>query len=323
MLNSDANGNGVICIYGPTAAGKTALAMALQDRMPCHLISVDSALIYRGMDIGTAKPTQTELAKYPHALIDICDPAESYSAARFVKDAQQQIEIAWAANKTPVLVGGTMLYYKALLEGLSPLPKASPAIRQQIEQQAAAQGWEALHVELAQVDPATAKRVHPNDPQRLTRALEVFKLTGVPLSVLQQQAGAGLTCPIWQIAVAPSDRSVLHQRIEQRFDLMLANNFQAEVEKLFARPDLHIELPAIRCVGYRQMWLYLMGELSYEAMRERGIIATRQLAKRQLTWLRTWPGVQWLAPDDPQLLEKTAAILAQPPKQFQAWQSEK
>jgi len=312
-------GDGVICISGPTAAGKTALAMALYDKFPCEIVSVDSALIYKGMDIGTAKPTTAEQAQYPHHLIDICDPAESYSAADFARDAQQLIEDIIGRGKTPVLVGGTMLYYKALLAGLSELPPANAEIRSEIQAEADALGWEVLHQRLAVIDPISAARIHPNDPQRLMRALEVFAVSGQTLTALTQEQKPGLALPTWQIAVAPSDRKLLHKRIELRFDQMLAQNFQAEVEKLLARGDLHIDLPAIRCVGYRQMWQFLNGELTFEAMRERGIIATRQLAKRQITWLRSWPILTWLDPTQGDLLAQAMATLEQQPTSAEVW----
>lgn len=312
-------GDGVICISGPTAAGKTALAMALYDRFPCEIISVDSALIYQGMNIGTAKPSAAELAQYPHHLIDICDPAESYSAADFASDAKALITDIIRRGKTPLLVGGTMLYYKALLAGLSELPAANPQIRADIQAQADALGWDLLHARLEHIDPVSAARIHPNDPQRLMRALEVFAVSGQTLTELTQEQKPGLELPSWQIAVAPSDRKVLHQRIELRFDQMLAQGFRTEVEQLYAREDLHINLPAIRCVGYRQMWQFLNGELTFEAMRERGIIATRQLAKRQITWLRSWPSLTWLDPTEGQLVTRAMAALQQPPTAPEVW----
>lgn len=313
-------GDGVICISGPTAAGKTALAMALYDNMPCEIISVDSALIYRGMDIGTAKPTAEELAAYPHHLIDVCDPAESYSAAQFAADATTLIEKTIAAGKTPLLVGGTMLYYKALLAGMAKLPGADKEIRSQVQAEADAEGWAAMHSQLAAIDPDSAARIHPNDPQRLMRALEVFRVSGQTLTEHIKQHQPGLALPTWQLAVAPADRSVLHERIALRFDQMLAQNFQEEVECLRARGDLHLNMPSMRCVGYRQMWQYLEGELSAEEMRERGIIATRQLAKRQITWLRSWPVVTWLDPTEGNLLERAQAVLQQTPAGPDVWQ---
>ncbi|OBX09219.1 tRNA dimethylallyltransferase [Gallibacterium salpingitidis] len=282
-------------LMGPTASGKTGLAIQLSKEIPCEIISVDSALIYRGMDIGTAKPTAEELAETPHRLIDIKDPAESYSAADFRLDALQAMQEISAKGKIPLLVGGTMLYYKALLEGLSPLPQANPIIRAEIENKAQQLGWQALHQELAQVDPQAALRIHPNDPQRINRALEVYYLTGKSLTELTEQKGEPLPYQLLQFAIAPQDRSVLHQRIEIRFHQMLAQGFQQEVEKLYQRNDLHLDLPSIRCVGYRQMWEFLQGKYDYDEMVYRSICATRQLAKRQITWLRGWNSpIIWL-----------------------------
>jgi len=308
--------NAVITIYGPTAAGKTALSLALCDKLDCEIISVDSALIYRGMDIGTAKPTPEEQAKVPHHLIDICDPSETYSAADFQRDALRLIDDIQARGKVPLLVGGTMLYFKALLEGLSQLPESDASVRQKLTQEMEASGLAALHDRLKTVDPVSANRIHPNDPQRTLRALEVYEISGKTLTELTKERFGQLNKPVYQFAIAPKERSVLHQRIEQRFDQMLSEPFENEVSKLFKRGDLHEDLPSIRSVGYRQMWQYLNGELSYEEMRERGIIATRQLAKRQLTWLNGWPGVTWLETDDPQMNDKVEAALAQPAQKF-------
>ncbi len=316
-----------IFLMGPTAAGKTDLAMALADALPCELISVDSALIYRGMDIGTAKPSRELLARYPHRLIDIRDPAESYSAAEFRADALAAMAEATARGRIPLLVGGTMLYYKALLEGLADMPGADPEVRAAIEAEAQAEGWEALHRQLAEVDPESAARIHPNDPQRLMRALEVYRLGGVSMSDLRRRQSAEkadfdasgrnqLPYTVAQLAIAPEQRQVLHARIAQRFRQMLEQGFIAEVEALHARSDLHAGLPSIRAVGYRQVWDYLDGKLSYAEMTERGIIATRQVAKRQFTWLRSWSHLHWmdsLAGDNlPRALKylKTVSILA-------------
>ncbi|MBP8126440.1 MAG: tRNA (adenosine(37)-N6)-dimethylallyltransferase MiaA [Aeromonadaceae bacterium] len=277
-----------IFLMGPTASGKSALAMELVRRLPCDIISVDSALVYRGMDIGTAKPTPAELAVAPHRLIDVRDPVQSYSAADFCQDALQEMTAITAQGRIPLLVGGTMLYYKALLEGLSPLPEADPHIRAVIEAQAAESGWGALHAELCRIDPVAGARIHRNDPQRLSRALEVFRITGKTLTELTQQQGPGLPYQTLQYAIAPLDRQMLRQRIAERFDAMLALGFETEVRNLMARGDLHPELPSMRCVGYRQMWDYLSGVLDYAEMRYRGIVATNQLAKRQMTWLRGW-----------------------------------
>lgn len=287
-----------IFLMGPTASGKTALAIALRQKLPVDLISVDSALIYRGMDIGTAKPDETEQSLAPHRLIDILDPALLYSAADFRKDALKAMEEITAAGRIPLLVGGTMLYFKALLEGLSPLPSANPEIRAEIEKKAAEQGWEAIHQELASVDPVAAKRIHPNDPQRLSRALEVYLISGKSMTELTQISGEALPYDVYQFAIAPKDRNVLHQRIEARFKQMLTCGFEDEVKSLYQRGDLHEDLPSIRCVGYRQMWSYLSGEIDYDEMVYRGICATRQLAKRQITWLRGWHDVHWLDSED-------------------------
>ena len=289
-----------IFLMGPTASGKTALAINLRKTLPVELISVDSALIYRGMDVGTAKPTAEELAQAPHRLLDILDPAEAYSAADFRRDALKEMADITASGRIPLLVGGTMLYFKALLEGLSPLPSANPEIRARIEQQAAEQGWDALHRELQDIDPVAARRIHPNDPQRLSRALEVFFISGKTLTELTQTSGDALPYQVHQFAIAPASRELLHQRIEQRFHQMLASGFEAEVRALFARGDLHTDMPSIRCVGYRQMWSYLADEVPYDDMVYRGICATRQLAKRQMTWLRGWEGVHWLDSDNPE-----------------------
>ncbi len=288
-----------IFIMGPTASGKTALSIALRQRLPVELVSVDSALIYRGMDIGTAKPSAEELALAPHRLIDIRDPAESYSAADFRKDALKEMADITADGRIPLLVGGTMLYFKALLDGLSPLPSADPQMRQRIEQQAAELGWEALHQQLAEIDPVAAARIHPNDPQRLSRALEVFFISGKTLTELTKISGETLPYRVHQFAIAPVSRELLHQRIELRFHQMLDAGFETEARALFDRGDLHTDMPAIRCVGYRQMWSYLSGEIDYDEMVYRGICATRQLAKRQMTWLRGWGSVQWLDSDKP------------------------
>lgn len=284
--------------------------MSLRQRFPVELISVDSALIYRGMDIGTAKPTAEELAQAPHRLIDIRDPAESYSAADFRADALREMAAITAEGKIPLLVGGTMLYFKALLEGLSPLPAADPEVRAQIEKQAQELGWEALHRQLQQVDPVSAARIHPNDPQRLSRALEVFLISGKTLTELTKISGETLPYNVQQFAIAPATREQLHQRIALRFEQMMAAGFEAEARALFERGDLHTDLPSVRCVGYRQMWSYLEGEIGYDEMVYRGICATRQLAKRQMTWLRGWESVHWLDSDEPlQALESVAQVV--------------
>ena len=284
----------VIAIMGPTASGKTGLALDIAAKVESEVISVDSALVYKGMDIGTAKPTQEEQAGVVHHLIDIIDPAQSYSVSQFVNDTNALIGDILARGKVPILAGGTMMYFNALINGISPLPKSDEKVRDEITQQAQRLGWSKLHDELRGVDPISGERVHPNDPQRITRALEVYRSTGKTLTHWQQQKGEKCPYNIAQFAIAPADRAVLHERIATRFDLMLEQGFENEVVKLYERSDLHEDLPSIRSVGYRQMWQYLDGQLSYAEMRERGIIATRQLAKRQLTWLRGWEQVTWL-----------------------------
>ena len=289
-----------IFLMGPTASGKTDLAIALRQTLPVEVISVDSALIYKGMDIGTAKPSKAELALAPHRLIDILDPSESYSAMNFREDALREMADSTASGRIPLLVGGTMLYYKALLEGLSPLPSADPVIRAEIEAKAEQIGWNGLHSELSAIDPIAGNRINPNDSQRINRALEVFYITGKTLTELTAQQGDSLPYNVLQFAIAPQDRAVLHQRIEQRFYKMMELGFQQEVEKLRARGDLHKDLPSIRCVGYRQIWEYLDGDVSLDEAIYKGICATRQLAKRQITWLRGWGSeIEWLDSLDP------------------------
>jgi len=279
---------------GPTASGKTALAVSLVERFPLEIISVDSALVYRGMDIGTAKPDAATLARAPHHLLDIRDPTEAYSAAAFCDDARRLMADIVARGRVPLLVGGTMLYFRALLQGLDDLPRADAALRKELEAEAAARGWPALHAELAQVDPATAARLAPNDSQRIGRALEIYRLTGTPMSALLDRAQSVLPYRVLQLALIPSDRAVLHQRIAARFDTMLAEGLIGEVETLRRTYALTPDLPAMRAVGYRQAWAYLDGEIDLTALREQGIAATRQLAKRQLTWLRSWPDAEVL-----------------------------
>lgn len=279
------------CLLGPTASGKTAAALASATRRPIEIISVDSALVYREMDIGTAKPTAEERAIAPHHLIDIVDPANAYSAAEFRADALRLTAEIHARGRLPLLVGGTMLYYKALTQGLNDLPAADPNVRAQLDADAARDGWPALHARLAAVDAATAARLAPNDSQRIQRALEVFMLTGEAMStLLAAPARTDDAAADWRfvpIALEPSDRSVLHARIERRFDAMLENGFVDEVVKLRERGDLSPEMPSMRCVGYRQVWEYLDGAVDYATMRDKGVFATRQLCKRQLTWLRS------------------------------------
>ncbi|SEJ54667.1 tRNA (adenosine(37)-N6)-dimethylallyltransferase MiaA [Pseudomonas sp. NFR16] len=294
-----------IFLMGPTAAGKTDLAIELTKVLPCELISVDSALVYRGMDIGTAKPSKALLDKYPHRLIDILDPSQSYSAADFRSDALEAMAEITARGKIPLLVGGTMLYFKALLEGLADMPAADAQVRAQLEAEAASRGWQALHDELASVDPVSAARIHPNDPQRLVRALEVYRVSGMSMTAHREQQSAQtaqasasgrhqLPYTVANLAIAPTDRKVLHDRIALRFRQMLDEGFVEEVIALRSRGDLHSNLPSIRAVGYRQVWDYLDGKLTHDQMQERGIIATRQLAKRQFTWLRSWEDLHWL-----------------------------
>ncbi|MCB4364837.1 tRNA (adenosine(37)-N6)-dimethylallyltransferase MiaA [Hydrogenophaga taeniospiralis] len=301
-----------IAIAGPTASGKSAASLAIAQRWPVEIISVDSALVYRGMDIGTAKPTPAELAQVPHHLIDIRDPLETYSAADFVADATRLIDGIAARGRTPLLVGGTMLYFKALTQGLDDMPRADAAVRARIEARAHALGWPALHAELARVDPVTAARLFPNDSQRIQRALEVFEISGQPLSALQT-GGTAHSSPLPPhalLSLEPLDRAWLHARIAQRFDAMLAAGFLDEVRRLRARGDLHTGLPSMRCVGYRQAWDALdaagdaLDDAGLAELRDRGIFATRQLAKRQLTWLRSMPERQIIACDAPDALAR-------------------
>jgi tRNA dimethylallyltransferase len=328
-----------IFLMGPTASGKTDLAIELCRRLPCDIISVDSAMIYRGMDIGTAKPSPGELAEAPHRLIDICDPAETYSVADFRRDALAAMADISARGRVPLLVGGTMMYFKALQQGLSSLPSADPVLRRQLETQAEKQGWESLYRELEEKDPVAAGLIHPNNRQRLLRAIEVIRLTGQPISRLwapgsdnggsgrrregaaasvedytyftRWQADESLSLPytVIQLATAPSERKILHERIARRFRLMLDAGFLEEVRALMARGDLHSELPSMRCVGYRQAWSHLAGEYDRREMVGKGVAATRQLAKRQLTWLRKWSGLDWLDSDDPEMVDSTLKII--------------
>lgn len=302
-----------IFLMGPTASGKTDLAVALVERLPLEIVSVDSALVYREMDIGTAKPDTETLRRAPHRLIDFLDPAESYSAARFREDALREMAAIHRAGRIPLLTGGTMLYFRTLEEGIAPLPEADPELRRRLDQEAEHLGWEALHRRLAAVDPVSAGRIHPNDPQRLQRALEVYELTGRPMSELWREARAGaLPFQPIKLAVAPS-RELLRERIAVRFRQMLAQGLVEEVERLFRRGDLTADHPSMRCVGYRQVWRYLAGEWTYEAMVERAITATRQLAKRQFTWLRRERGLVWLDSQDPKRLDKALKMLGDAP----------
>lgn len=290
-----------IAIMGPTASGKSQLAMALAGHAPAEIVSVDSAQVYRGMDIGTAKPPAADRRQIPHHLIDIAEPTEAYSAARFCADALPLIANIAARGRVPLLVGGTMLYFKALRDGLAPLPAADAALRAEIEAEAARRGWPALHAELARLDPASADRIRPTDPQRLQRALEVCRLAGRPMSeLIRGERSTDASLDIVWIALVPNDRAVLHRRIAERFDAMLAAGLVEELAALRRRYALSPDLPSMRCVGYRQAWQYLEGAIARDELRNRGIFATRQLAKRQLTWLRSWTGatrLDALAPD--------------------------
>ena len=295
-----------ICIAGPTGCGKTAAALALAERLPVEIVSVDSALVYRGMDIGTAKPTAAERAAVPHHLIDLMEPTQVYSAAEFARAAKAlAVEIA-ARGRLPLLVGGTMLYFKALFDGLSALPQANAALRAQLDARGAREGWPALHAELAQLDPATAARLAPNDSQRIQRALEVCVLAGQPMSALHAEREGGVDWPM--VSLEPQERAWLHERLALRFHQMLDAGFVDEVRALRARGDLHAELPSMRCVGYRQAWEALdAGDLA--PLAERGIAATRQLAKRQITWLRSMPGRHVIACDGAQSLPELLATV--------------
>jgi len=281
----------VLCLAGPTASGKSAAALALADAAPApiEIIALDSATLYRGMDVGTAKPALTERTQIPHHLIDILDPAQSYSVADFVRDAEQCIKDILARGHLPVLCGGTMMYFKALREGLADLPRADPATRDAIAAQAVEQGWPALHAELMRVDPQTASRLAPNDSQRIQRALEIHHVSGVPMSHWLAQQSSDTPFEYLTLSLEPADRAALHERIAQRFTDMMANGLLAEVRRLHQRGDLHPALPSIRCVGYRQLWAYLENEQPLDAAIGQAIAATRQLAKRQLTWLRSLP----------------------------------
>ncbi len=296
-----------IFLMGPTASGKTDLAVALIEELPCDIISVDSAMIYRGMDIGTAKPDAATLARAPHRLIDILDPAQSYSAAQFRADALREMAEITARGRVPLLVGGTMLYFRALQQGLSDLPSAQPEVRARLDAEAREQGWQHMHQRLAAVDPVAAQRIHPNDPQRIQRALEVYELTGrsmTELCLAEQGAAIPLPYRLLKIAVAPQERAVLHGRIDTRFRTMLDNGFLTEVERLYGRGDLHTGLPSMRAVGYRQVWAYLAGQVNYAEMVENAITASRQLAKRQLTWLRGQPDAVWFDSQDNDLFDR-------------------
>ena len=306
-----------IALAGPTASGKTAAALAIGRHWPIEIISVDSALVYRGMDIGTAKPSMDELAAVPHHLIDIRDPLHAYSAAEFVQDARRLIREISARGHLPLLVGGTMLYFKALIDGLDDMPPADAAVRAALALEAAEKGWPALHAELARVDPVTAARLAPNDSQRISRALEVFRVSGQPLSFFHLRNAsktivdnAGGISGTALISLEPADRAWLHERIARRFDAMLASGFVDEVRALRARGDLTPDLPAMRCVGYRQAWEALDGTSPMSELRDKGIFATRQLAKRQITWLRAMPQRRVVACDDPTALKQVLDLVS-------------
>ena len=304
----------VICLMGPTASGKTAMAMELVQRIPAQIISVDSAQVYRGMDIGTGKPVPEELATAPHRLIDIRDPADIYSASDFREDALRHIAEIQQAGDLPLLVGGTMLYFKVLRDGLAAMPTADPRVRHEIEALAATDGWQSVHDELARVDPESAARIHPNDPQRLQRALEVYRVSGQPMTALHEQekqaSVADFPFDLHFFAIQPEQRAVLHEQIRKRFMQMIEAGLLQEVEALHARNDLHEGLPSIKAVGYRQVWDYLEGRVNYDEMLERSIIATRQLAKRQLTWLRSWANLHSLTDPSAESIDRVLKFAA-------------
>jgi tRNA dimethylallyltransferase len=296
---------------GPTASGKTGLAVELVQRGPFEIISVDSAQVYRGMNIGSGKPDAATLAIAPHRLIDIRDPSEAYSAADFRQDVLREIADIQAQDKVPLLVGGTMLYFKALRDGLAEMPAADESVREAILAQAEAEGWAAVHRRLAEVDPVSAKRIHPNDPQRLQRALEVYELSGKPLSAYHAEDSAPEPLPfsLHFLALLPQDRALLHAKIALRLQTMLDGGFVEEVKTLYDRGDLLPTLPAIRSVGYRQIWDYLAGDYDYAQMQHKALVATRQLAKRQLTWLRSWPDLQEIDSEMPEIVTHSLNLL--------------
>ena len=301
-----------VLLMGPTGSGKSDLSLHLAERFPVEIVSVDSAQVYRGMDIGTAKPGAEPRARVAHHLIDIRDPVASYSAGEFVRDALAAMEAIWSRGRVPLLVGGTMLYFHALTEGIAELPLGDPALRLAIEAEAASRGWEALHRELAAVDPQAARRIHVNDPQRIQRALEVYRLTGVSISTLQGGAQSRLAgVEVQELALAPADRRVLHARIAARFEAMMAQGFLDEARGLFARGDLTREHPSMRAVGYRQIWDHLAGEVSLDGASSNAIAATRQLAKRQLTWLRRRLRAQWFDAVHPELASEVCNALTE------------
>lgn len=302
-----------LCITGPTACGKTALALQLAEHIPLEIVSMDSALVYRGLDIGTAKPSQQVRARVPHHLIDIMEPTESYSAGRFARDAAAAIESIHARDRLPVLVGGTLLYLRALRDGLATLPRGDQGLRERIDREAEAHGWNALHERLQRLDPAAASRIAPTDRQRIQRALEVHELTGRPITQLQRGERASGGANVVSIALVPESRADLATRIEHRFDSMVDAGFVREVEQLRARGDLNAAMPSIRAVGYRQIWAHLEGEYDWAHARMKAIVATRQYAKRQLTWLRGDPRCEPWPAFTPGLIER---LLARVTKEF-------
>ena len=304
----------VIFLMGPTASGKTSLAVELVKHLPLEIVSVDSAMVYRGMDIGTAKPTREVLEIAPHRLIDICDPTESYSAGRFRREAMTAIEEIRENNRIPILVGGTGLYFRSLEQGFSDLPSTDPALRTRLTQMMRERGSPALHAELSRVDPVSAERLHPNDSQRIQRALEVYEITKTPLSVFIAEGRLGaLPHKVIKLALAPSDRRIIRERTRQRFIRMLDNGLVDEVRGFFEQENMHESLTSMRMVGYRQVWSYLADCLSYSEMQERAVIATRQLAKRQLTWLRTEDNTTWFDSSRPDIAQVVIEFLRNSP----------
>lgn len=300
----------VICLLGPTASGKTALAVEIVKRFPCEIISVDSVMVYRSLDIGTAKPSAELQRIAPHRLLDIRDPHESYSAGDFKNDAVNEIDAILKKNKIPLLVGGTMLYFHILEQGLANIPTANAELRLQIQTEANNLSWPALHDQLTKIDPAAARRIHPQDSQRIQRALEVYLLTGKPISAYQQHTLATPAYRFQHLVLCPQDRALLHRRIENRFYNMLELGFMNEVERLYQRSDLSLENPALRAVGYRQAWAYLCGTLSFAEMQQQAIAATRQLAKRQLTWLKRWQQATWLDSENSQVVTQAMTSIS-------------
>lgn len=301
----------VLCILGPTASGKTDLAIQLAQTLPCDLISVDSAMVYTGMDIGSAKPDAETLKAYPHALIDICDPATPYSAAQFRDDALKCIEKSLARNRLPVLVGGSMLYHRVLQQGIAELPEAHPTIRAELQKKADDHGWEALHQDLQRIDPIAAHRINPHDSQRLLRALEVYHVSGKTLSSFWEEQETSAPAYSFVNVGLHVDRPVLRERIADRFKIMIKQGFIDEVARFYARSDMHADLPSMKSVGYQQAWQHLDGQITREQMIEQAINATRQFAKRQMTWLRRWPDLQWIESSNPPCLKKIMALISQ------------